>query len=118
MFRSVIGAGRFALQSSILVNGGAAVAILAFIGSPWALEAKPTMIPGLADSLGTLAFGVLATVVAAGMTYIGQALYSEERTQTFGHVVTVLTIGLVLASYIAFYLAIANCGQVLRGVGA
>jgi len=35
MFKSVIDAGTVALRSATLINGGAAVALLAFIGNIW-----------------------------------------------------------------------------------
>jgi hypothetical protein len=58
------------LRTCILINGGAAVAVLAFLGS---LASKGSNILGhlspVADSIVKFAFGVLAALAAMGASY-------------------------------------------------
>src|SRR5438876_3150574 len=78
MFRSVITAGQGAIKSSFLLNGGAAVAVLAFIAHISQFNADK--VPELAACLLPFAFGVLAIVVTSGFTYLSQWLYASPRT--------------------------------------
>ncbi|MEX0802462.1 MAG: hypothetical protein WD688_03970 [Candidatus Binatia bacterium] len=111
LFRSVILAGQSALKSAILINGGAAVALLAFIGHVW----KPDMSSPLKELAGPLVWfvaGVLLDAMAAGLTYVSQCFYascgdSRGKLFTAGATFHVLTVLLVLASYGTF--AYATC---------
>jgi hypothetical protein len=70
MFRSVITAGQNSIKSSFLLNGGAAIALLAFIGH--LAEIKSTHVSGLIWGLVLFSLGVLATAVTSGLTYLCQ----------------------------------------------
>ena len=79
MFKSVIEAGRTALNALILMNGGAAVALLAFLGN--ALAKEPT---------GGFKFGVQAINCAMllfvlGVGCAGVSLALRYLTQLLGH---------------------------------
>jgi hypothetical protein len=76
MFRSVIQSGQSAIRSSFLLNGGAAVAMLAFIGK--LTEAQAGKIPVFASSLTIFVMGVLAITITSGFTYLSQWFYSGE----------------------------------------
>ena len=72
-FKSVILSGQNALRSALLINGGTAIALLAYIGR--------LKIAGL-DQASTLAFplaifvvGVLVTAINSGITYLAQWFY-------------------------------------------
>jgi hypothetical protein len=52
MFKSVLMAGQTALRTSFLINGGASVALLAFIGNIWDKTQTAIVIKTLANSLG------------------------------------------------------------------
>lgn len=99
MFRSVISAGQNAIRSSFLLNGGTAVALLAFIGH--LATSKPEMVATFAGVLHPFAFGVLAITVTSGFTYLSQWLYASEKqaAQRIGFGLNLLTIGLGLSSY-------------------
>jgi hypothetical protein len=58
MFRSVITAGQSAIRSSFLLNGGAAVALLAFISH--LTDKQPHKVAVFADSLIPFVVGVLS----------------------------------------------------------
>ena len=77
--------GDAALRAALLINGGAAVSVLAFIGGLAAQDRiKLDQLKGVADSLGLFAFGVLAAVMGMGLAYLTNwvtaiALGSVER---------------------------------------
>jgi hypothetical protein len=73
MFRSVIGAGKTAVSTCILINGGAAVALLAFIGNIYSKSQAAVSIPkGLTTALAAFSFAVLLAGIAAGIAYLAQ----------------------------------------------
>lgn len=95
-----------ALKSSLLINGGASVAMLAFIGNVWGKQnGFSCLLEQLALSLAFFVFGVLSAAIAAGFTYLSQAGYAGEfgkisnKIGVVSHVVTVLS---VVASYFLF----------------
>lgn len=102
MFRSVITSGQGAIKSSFLLNGGAAVAVLAFVGH--LAQFRPDKVPGFGACLMPFAFGVLAIAVTSGCTYQSQWLYASPlvwaRKTGFG--LNILCILLGIASYVLF----------------
>ena len=82
MFRSVIAAGQNAMRSATLINGGAGVALLAFIGHVWDKALTPNIVRGLTWSLLLFMSGVLTSAMAGGTTYVCQALYAREWERT------------------------------------
>ena len=77
MFKSVLEAGRAAVASALLVNGGASVAILAFLANVAIKSEAVVRAPAMAGALMWFASGVLAAAVASGITYVTQLLYSR-----------------------------------------
>ncbi|WP_440886736.1 hypothetical protein [Vibrio sp. WZ-1] len=98
MFRSVITSGQAALKASMVINGGAAVALLAFMGKIWG----DSIITSVAQSLSSATFlfcvGVVLGALSTGTTYFSQALYNGNQIRV-GHVLNTITIIMVLASY-------------------
>jgi hypothetical protein len=76
MFRSVISAGQNAIRSSFLLNGGAALALLAFISH--LAEKQPTKVAEFADTLMPFVIGVFAISLTSGVTYLSQWFYAED----------------------------------------
>ncbi|AUM14693.1 hypothetical protein [Ketobacter alkanivorans] len=75
IYRSVILSGQNAIRSSFLLNGGASVAILAFIGH---LAANmPQKVPIFSEALIPFVLSVLMVSVTSGLTYLSQYLYNE-----------------------------------------
>lgn len=105
MLRSVITVGQSALKSALLINGGAAVALLAFIGRIWGAAESQPVLGALSVALMAYVSGVLSAAAAAGATYFSQAGYGGEfgrashRVGRVGHVLAVL---FVLGSYVLF----------------
>lgn len=96
MLRAVITVGQSALKSALLINGGAAVALLAFIGKIWGQVDTQPVLGVLSVALNCYVFGVLSAAMACGATYFSQAGYSDEfgrashRVGVVGHVAAVV----------------------------
>jgi hypothetical protein len=99
IFRSGVTAGLAATRAMIIINGGACVAILAFIGGLF--EKKELLAKSLAITLLYFALGVLSGGLVAGLTYLNQAAYNEGKDQ-LGNVIRVICIVVGLTSYIFF----------------
>lgn len=78
MLRAVIGYGQAALKSALLINGGAAAALLAFIGNIWAKGITAAAVVPLTNSIVFFAFGVLSAALGTGTTYVTQYCYLEK----------------------------------------
>ena len=102
MFRSVISSGQGAIKSSFLLNGGAAVALLAFIGH--LAQFSPAKVAMFASCLLPFSLGVMAIAITSGFTYLSQWLYasSHARARKAGYVFNFLCIFLGLGSYALF----------------
>jgi hypothetical protein len=103
MFRSVIDAAKVALSTSILINGGASVSLLALIGN-LAAKAESTFTAvqsTLVVAMAAFAGGVLSGALATGTTYLAQYCYQWEWKRA-GAAFHALTILLIVAAYAAF----------------
>lgn len=99
LFKSVITSGQNAIKSSFLLNGGAAVATLAFIGK--LTEIQQSLIPNFAYSLTIFVSGVLVVTMASGFTYLSQLFYAGLKPYMIkiGLTFNILSILLGLSSY-------------------
>lgn len=109
MFKSVIEAGQTALKASLLMNGGAAAALLAFMGGfltkATDLAAQSPIISGIGAALLAFVLALGFTGTATGFRYLSQAAYASfsERWRVPGHVFSGASIALALASYVGFF---------------
>ncbi|WP_027237818.1 hypothetical protein [Leisingera caerulea] len=62
-----IEASASAIKGALLMNGGAAVAVLGFVSSLWARGALP---PGITDALMFFAWGVVISVLSSSFSYL------------------------------------------------
>jgi ABC-type Fe3+ transport system permease subunit len=76
MFKSVIASGQIALRFLLLINGGASLAMLTFIGT--LTKNRPVMVTEYAFSLLFFVIGVLLATICAGLTYINQVIYHAK----------------------------------------
>lgn len=106
IFRSVITSGQSAIKSSFLLNGGGAVAMLAFVGHLAQFEAAK--VPTFSACLLPFAFGVLAIAVTSGLTYLSQWMYASTspRPRRMGFWLNLLCIFLGCSSYGFFALGL------------
>jgi hypothetical protein len=105
MFKSVIQAGQGALKASLLINGGAAVALLAFIGNIWAKIQSQDVAYYLITSLIIFGGGVLFGTLSTGITYLTQATYSKQCIKS-GNILNIFSISFVIGAYICFVIGI------------
>ena len=99
MFKSVISSGQNALRTAFLMNGGATVAILAFLGK--LSDGNKAKIPIFSESLVMFVIGVLAITMSSGMTYLSQWFYHTSETWKLktGFALNIFAIVLGLSSY-------------------
>lgn len=105
MLRATIVTGQSALKSALLINGGAAVAMLAFIGNAWSTPKTAQLVAGLAYGLSLFVWGVMSAACAAGATYLSQAGFGGEfgtNSQRIGRTGMVLAILGVIGAYVLF----------------
>ena len=104
MFRSVITTGQTALRTSLLINGGATIAVLTFLGNIRTLRGVGMHYPleePLVNSLVLFGLGVLLGAVATGTTYLSQSTY-HYGWMKWGHGFLIVTVCLVIATYGVF----------------
>ena len=102
MFRSVIASGQSAIRSSFLLNGGASVALLAFIGH--LASSVPDKVEDFAVVIVPFVLSVLIVTIASGLTYLCQWLYHSDTDTTIkvANWLNVFTIILGFSSYFVF----------------
>lgn len=118
MFKSVIVTGQSALKSAMLLNGGAAVAMLAFVGK--LVEHNSMSASEVAEAVLLFAIGALLATLATGSTYLSQMCYGldgaegtwKARIAASLHVITVTFVAasLGLFGYGAWRLSEAVAG--------
>jgi hypothetical protein len=104
-FRQVIALGQSTLKSIMLINGGAAVALLAFLGNLITRSGSSTNIVAFAGSMSMFVVGVFLAAVAYATTYFSQLFYGgekkwQQRTGLTFHVVTSLVGAASLAVFL------------------
>jgi hypothetical protein len=101
MLRSVITLAQGALRAAMLINGGAAVAILGSLSSAWTKGVPPAILSQLRLSLLFFASGVLAAAAASGFAYLSQKAFASEQ-QCYGKIIRAVIILLMILSYALF----------------
>lgn len=135
MANSIIEAGLSALKSVILINGGAAIALLAFLGNAWDKGIQANGVLALIASLSLFSKGVFAGAVGMGFRYFSQAFYGyvnhkeiermvsnfgkqdtaprpEYKSECAGKVFQALSAISGLAAYYFFYEGVSASGAV------
>jgi hypothetical protein len=115
LFRSVIAAGQSAIKSSFLLNGSAAVALLAFIGH--LAQFKPSAVAKFGECMLPFTYGVLAIAVTSGLTYLSQWLYASPKVKAVkaGFYVNLACIALGITSYGLFVWGLLATAAALKG---
>lgn len=137
MLKSVVDSGKFAIHSSVILNGGATAAVLAFVSNS-------LVNTNLGKEITTFfllgaqwfSYGAIASVVAAGLTYVTNYCYMVEYDIRSNNVIQrekhddkktvwlkigigthILTIIAVLVSYVAFFNGVIVISEVLSKYG-
>ena len=109
--KAVFQFGGAALKSAILINGGAAVALLAFMGAVF--KERPTISEALVCPLMVFTFGVLSAAIASSGSYFAQ-YYSSSKKESAAGGWRGATIILVAFSYILFAAGIIFTGGIFH----
>lgn len=105
MFKSVILSGQSAIKFSMVINGGGAISLLAFIGKIWTDSLDSVLLESLAISIFFFSLGILFAAIVSGTTYLSQYSYSLDKNK-LGNVINLVSVFLVLSSYLTFMIAI------------
>ena len=103
-------AGLSAIKSAMLLNGGGAIAMLAFIA--YLAESRPFSISVLAPTIMPFAFGAFLSGLLYGGQYLALHYYGRGQTN-WGNRIALACIALGLASYLAFFIGILLVYSVL-----
>lgn len=114
MFHGQMEFAVLALKSIVLVNGAAAVALLAFLAQIWGKKSATAVAAAAGSSLGWFVFGTACGVAAAAFSYFAQTLY-RERSRRWGAVARWVAIGLGTAGLVAFALGAWNAIDAYTG---
>ncbi len=101
-FKATVSFAQIALKAAMLINGGAAVAILAFMGNTWR-KGNATTSP--TESLWFFTGGIITAAFAAGVAYLAQhgfVLAKNENEHKSAMRWRVTSIVLIILSYIIF----------------
>ena len=101
MFESVISSGKTALTSCILINGGAAVSMLTFIGNFSTKLPKISIPSPLIYAMIFFSVGVLSGGLGTAFTYLTQYCY-ERVWNSAGVTFHIITLILGFGAYILF----------------
>ena len=99
-FKAVIEFGKVAVSTSVLLNGGAAIAVLSLLGN--FSTNRPAAAALLANPIFCWAIGALVAGVSASTAYLAQNLYTQNILSSAGNRWRVATMILVFLSYFCF----------------
>jgi hypothetical protein len=113
MFGSILSYAENTLKSIILINGGASVALLAFIGNIIANDENVSLVSKFSLPLAFYVFGVLVGSIATGSSYVTQYKYLHvgQESGARWHIVTAI---LVLLAYVLFAAGSLDCYRIFR----
>lgn len=104
MFRGLIDFALAATRAIIFVNGGAAIAILAFLGHVWGADSGTAkhVLEGAKPALWWFLAGVTAGMITAALAYLSQVLFAELRDQRPGNYLRVAAVVVAACGLFAF----------------
>lgn len=103
-FRAVIDAGKEAINAAIIINGGAVIALMAFMGNI-ATKYGKEVIPHVATPLLAFGIGAFCGGIAFGTRYICQFFYAgapNNKLIVTGHVFNAVSWLVTTAAFAAF----------------
>jgi hypothetical protein len=113
MLKAVLEAGKSALQSLLVINGGAVIALLGVFSSLAGKDGGATLARYLSLPLLQFGLGVLVAALGFAFRYFSQACYSESKVdkdsyQKAGNWFRYAAIGSALSGYVLFGFAVVN----------
>lgn len=106
MFKSVIEAGKEALNALILIGGGAIIGLFSLLGN----KTDPVLGRGMVSPLLFFGAAVLLGAMGHAFRYLSQVAYSGEKMKT-GTGLTIITALLVIGGYGCFAWAAVGAAQ-------
>jgi len=109
IFQSVNMQGQGAMKAALFINGGASVALLAFVGTTMGKDMKGTLLLTLCFSMLLFVIGTLLAAIASGVAYLAglvQNVGDNERrsTKLLFWFCNLLAIFMIIASYVLFFI--------------
>lgn len=104
---------QYVFKTIIMINGGATIALLAFIGNIWNKDGAYQLMPSLAISMASFASAVLCGALGTGVIYICNMHYAKGLNFVAGAFRAVAII-LAIGSYVLFGCGIYYTYQALR----
>jgi len=117
LFKSVIQSGESARKSFFLLNGGAAVAVLALIGHLSTSAITAPRVNKFALPLLFFACGLLFAAMASGGTYLVQKAYADSRKRR-ADVLNMVGICVCFGSLVAFCVGCYFAYVAIQGIAA
>lgn len=115
LFKSVVTSGQNTLRASMLLHGGAAIALLAFIGHLVTNPSTKILVNQFAPIMTCFLIGVLNVVVCHGITYVTQYCYHHKKI-IWGHILNITSSVLSVFGYGLFGYACYLSYQVLKTI--
>lgn len=106
LFRSVITIGINTSKTLMLINGGAAIALLTFLGNIWLSDRDGRSVIFLTNSLSQFAHGVLSSAVCVCLTYLCQLIYATyffENNKSINTITKILNISAIISGGFSLY---------------
>lgn len=119
MFKSVLEAGKTALHTLLLINGGAVVALLGILSNLANNPSARALAHGLALPLLQFGIGVFVGALALAFRYCSQACYAstagdKDAGERGGQIFTVASILSGLAGFILFVIGVVNAYHAIQ----
>lgn len=111
LFKSVIEAGKEALNATLIINGGAVIAFLGFLGSMLSKGGAEALGLKLTVPLCSFGFGVLFAALGFGIRYLAQFCFARRQKPSWikaGHGLNIASILMAVASYTVFGFGVYN----------
>lgn len=95
-FKAAINIGANACKTFLIMNGGAAIALLAFLGNIWNKSSSTEAASAVAAALFLFCGGVVLAGLCSGLSYFSQCLFAASNLGTqkgylwFGHAINTL----------------------------
>lgn len=105
LFRATVAAGANALKVGMLINGGASISLLTFIGNLSKNSSEKVHL--FSYGLFWFSLGIVIAAFAAGTVYFVQA-YFQERDNDRGRNFNMAAVILVFLSYVFFCLGVVT----------
>ena len=104
-FKAAVGAGKEALNALLLINGGAVVALLGFMGALISKGMASALGLQLSSSLLHFGFGVFAGALGFASRYLAQFAFASQWERS-GTATNVVSIVVAIVGFVAFGLGL------------